>query len=384
MKKTELGGEEASRECPECRSQENWKDGLRRTAFGSVQRFLCRKCGYRFSESIILSSNFVDSGERQVCVPLIGAKNLDTATEIKTVAGESLEASDIDGKIVEYLWNLKKRGYSEATVRTRVKLLKQLIKEGTNLFDPEGIKKAIASHDSWCDGHKQVVVDAYNCFAEMFGISWSPPYYQHVKSLPFIPLEAEIDALISGSSKKMAACLQLLKETAMRIGEAWKLGWIDVDVESCTIKCKAEKHGNPRMFKVSAKLIAMVNNLPKKSQRIFGTESLSGFRWKFDLKKRKLAETLQNQRLLQIKFHTFRHWKATMEYHKTKDILYVKQLLGHKRIDSTLVYTQLVTFESDEYHVRTSTSLKEDKELIEAGFEPMTERDGVKIYRKRK
>jgi hypothetical protein len=48
------------------------------------------------------------------------------------------------------------------------------------------------------------------------------------------------------------------------------------------------------------------------------------------------------------------------------------------------VYTQLVTFESDEYHVRTSASLKEDKELIEAGFEPMTERDGVKIYRKRK
>jgi len=170
----------------------------------------------------------------------------------------------------------------------------------------------------------------------------------------------------------------------MRIGEAWKLEWIDVDAENCTIKCKAEKHGNPRMFKVSAKLIAMVNNLPKKSQRVFGTESLSGFRWKFDLKKKKLAETLQNPRLLQIKFHTFRHWKATMEYHKTKDILHVKQLLGHKRIDSTLVYTQLVTFESDEYHVRISTSLKEDKELIEAGFEPMTERDGVKIYRKRK
>jgi hypothetical protein len=38
----------------------------------------------------------------------------------------------------------------------------------------------------------------------------------------------------------------------------------------------------------------------------------------------------------------------------------------------------------NEYHVRTSTSLKEDKELIEAGFEPITDRDDVKIYRKRK
>jgi hypothetical protein len=30
-----------------------------------------------------------------------------------------------------------------------------------------------------------------------------------------------------------------------------------------------------------------------------------------------------------------------MEYHRTKDILYVKQLLGHKRIENTLIYVQL-------------------------------------------
>ena len=77
------------------------------------------------------------------------------------------------------------------------------------------------------------------------------------------------------------------------------------------------------------------------------TESLNGFRWKYDLKRRKIAETLQNPRLLQIKFHTFRHFKATMEYNKTKDILHVKQLLGHRNLNSTLTYTQLVNFESE-------------------------------------
>ena len=30
-----------------------------------------------------------------------------------------------------------------------------------------------------------------------------------------------------------------------------------------------------------------------------------------------------------------------MEYHRTKDVLYVKQLLGHKRIKNTLIYIQL-------------------------------------------
>jgi hypothetical protein len=69
---------------------------------------------------------------------------------------------------------------------------------------------------------------------------------------------------------------------------------------------------------------------------------------------------------------------------KTKDILHVKQLLGHRNINSTLTYTQLVSFRSDEYHLRVAKTVEEDKELIEAGFEYVTSREELKIYRKRK
>jgi integrase len=41
----------------------------------------------------------------------------------------------------------------------------------------------------------------------------------------------------------------LLKETGVRIGEAWKLKWTDLDEENGTIKTKAEKHGNPECSK---------------------------------------------------------------------------------------------------------------------------------------
>jgi len=50
-----------------------------------------------------------------------------------------------------------------------------------------------------------------------------------------------------------------------------------------------------------------------------------------------LAFKLGNPRLLKIGFHSFRHWKGTMEHHKTKDIIHVKELLGHKNIQNTLV-----------------------------------------------
>jgi len=48
-----------------------------------------------------------------------------------------------------------------------------------------------------------------------------------------------------------------------------------------------------------------------------------------------ITHKLQNPRILKITFHTLRHWKDTMEYNRTKDILYVKQVLGHKRIENT-------------------------------------------------
>ena len=74
-----------------------------------------------------------------------------------------------------------------------------------------------------------------------------------------------------------------------------------------------------------------------------------------------------------------------MKYDQTKDILLVKQLLGHKKIETTMFYTQLITFsEEDEYTVKTATNVKEATDLLEHGFTYVQEIDGIKLYRKRK
>jgi hypothetical protein len=94
--------------------------------------------------------------------------------------------------------------------------------------------------------------------------------------------------------------------------------------------------------------------------------------------------SLVNPRIREISFKTLRHWKATMEYHKTKDILHVKQLLGHKNINNTFIYTHLVSFESDDWVCKVESSLEEAVQLVEAGFEYVTEVEGKKLFRKRK
>jgi len=97
------------------------------------------------------------------------------------------------------------------------------------------------------------------------------------------------------------------------------------------------------------------------------------------------TKKLQDPTIQQIRLYDFRHYYATMLYHKTKDLLYVKARLGHKDLRTTLRYTQLLeTLENDEYHCKTATNIKEATQLIENGFEYIQEIDGIRLYRKRK
>jgi integrase len=144
------------------------------------------------------------------------------------------------------------------------------------------------------------------------------------------------------------------------------------------------KGSNPRLVRLSNRLATMLNNLPKTSKKVFSYKDKFYLGKAFRKQRRKIAHKLGNPRILQIHFHTLRHWKATMEYAKTKDILHVMQMLGHKRIENTLKYTQLVNFKSDEYVCKVAKTLEEDAQLLEAGFEYVTERDGCKLFKKLK
>ncbi|MEM3459094.1 MAG: tyrosine-type recombinase/integrase [Candidatus Bathyarchaeia archaeon] len=422
--------------CPECGSQLLYKDGLRYLSGGStVQRWLCRNCGYRFSEKSIsdmpkntvltvntvertdLTSSTVDEVERtDLTVPTVGTvekysqhksfKNCLTqcnsdahgkkvlvmeaakATSEKREAGAT-ETAQQHGLILEYAWKLKKRGLSDVSIKTRSYQLAQLVKHGADLRNPESVETVLAT-EKLTPCQKKNRVSAYTSYCKVMDIKWTPFKVKYQPKQPFIPLEAELDQLIAACGKTTAAFLQILKDTGARAGEIARLKWTDVNFEHNTISInEAEKGSNTRTLKVSQKAIAMIKNLPKKyGEYIFNPNPplAASIKECLQLARKRLARNLQNPRFLQIHFHTFRHWKATMEYAKTKDILHVRQLLGHKQIQSTLVYTTLVNFEADEYVVKRPKTTEEEDELIKAGFEYVRFDDKMQapIYRKRK
>lgn len=65
-------------------------------------------------------------------------------------------------------------------------------------------------------------------------------------------------------------------------------------------------------------------------------------------------------------------------------------MLGHKRIENTMVYINLekaiFSANSDEYYSAVAKSVEETCRLIESGFEYVTGEynDGGKVFRKRK
>jgi integrase len=388
--------------CPQCGSNRLYRDGLRYLPEGrTAQRWLCRQCYYRFSQKEPLRKNQdwqINTApsylsKRQVCDLLTRAsKNLTTAEpkiERPSVGGTKHTEADTKGKLIEYCFHLKKQGYADETIRCNHTALRVLDKRGANLLDPESVKEVIADQKSWSGNRKRNVINAYNLFAKLNNLTWEKPKCHVTRKFPFIPMEREINDLIAGCGKKTAAFLQLLKETGMRSGEAKRLAWTDIDFEkSIVILNLPEKGSNPRMWKISGTLIGMMNALPKDSTKVFGDSSIHSIKSTFTRARKRLATKLQNPRLLRISFHTLRHWKATMLYHKTKDPYYVKQFLGHKSLQNTEIYINiertLFAPSDDEFTVKVAEKTEDLKTLLEAGFEYVCQKDTLIFLRKRK
>jgi integrase len=133
----------------------------------------------------------------------------------------------------------------------------------------------------------------------------------------------------------------------------------------------------------------MLSALPKRNVYIFGNPNTRAIRATYRNTRKSLSHKLQNPRLLRISLHTFRHWKATSLYHQTKNILLVKEFLGHANLDNTLLYIQIEQAifglnSDDEFIVNATNNKEEIKKLLSVGFEYVCQKDDLLYFRKRK
>ena len=283
---------------------------------------------------------------------------------------------------------MKNNAKADCTIKFVDKALRR-IQQFADLNNPEQVKQFIANLNT-SNSYKKNLCFAYKQYCDHYKITWEKPtYYQEPKTIR-IPTTAHIDMLIANSGKIMTVKLTLSKETGLRPVEVCNLKVKDIDLQQKIVYPTTAKHGAPRALKISNSLNEMLRTHIDKhklnpTDKLFKGDS-ENYGKHYRLHRNKLAERLHKPELKSIRLYDFRHYYATRLYSKTRDILLVKQQMGHRKIETTLIYTQLLSInEDEEYTCKATTNTDEATKLIENGFQYVTTTpDALMLFRKRK
>jgi integrase len=280
---------------------------------------------------------------------------------------------------------MKNNGYAETTIETIGNRLRNLSKQ-VDMNNPEKVKEYI-SNQTWKSSYKENMVNAYNHYTITHTISWRKPIYLRSSSLKKLPLESDIDLIISHAMPKSTIAYRLVKECGLRPIEVERLRLKDIDLNSGVVYPEIAKGSEPRAPRMKSETLAMLksylnrNNFRLKDN-IFSCSKTLQKNW--NKLRNSLAERYSKPELKQIRLYDLRHYYGSMIYRKTKDIVYTQRMMGHKNIKNTLRYIHLVGFKDDEWICKVAKTIEESTNLIESGFEYVTEMDDMKLFRKRK
>jgi len=292
----------------------------------------------------------------------------------------TLELRTFGAEILSVMLKLKGAGLSESTIETVGNRLKHLA-EHSNLDTPSDVKRFIASKPV-ANCYKHELAKAYNYYAVCRGIEWTRPKYRFERQVPKIPTTEHLSEIVSRASRKYQVIFRLLATSGSMPIELHRLDvHRDIDLDKGTVTIQGSKGHKGRVLKLKANLIADLRIFLSKYDRFPKPETI-GRKWR--KYRNRTAKELEKPSIRKIRLYDLRHYFGTMLYHKTKDILYTQQQMGHKKIETTLLYTQLVNFNEDEWYSAVAKTIKECQKLVEAGFEYVCTIQGAKIFRKRK
>ena len=134
----------------------------------------------------------------------------------------------------------------------------------------------------------------------------------------------------------------LLMSTGMRVGEAKRLLWTDVDFGREVIIIRNSKNGERREIPMTDTLRKTLAAMPKKCDNVFCTPAgkpYSGTRGIWETFKRASSKAGIDD----LHVHDLRHHFASSLRMKGVDLLDIKEYLGHKTLTMTMRYAHITT-----------------------------------------
>lgn len=159
------------------------------------------------------------------------------------------------------------------------------------------------------------------------------------------------------------ALLELFYSTAIRIGEMVSLTVYDIEIQSGLLHIRAGKGAKARVVPVGkealrwtkeylTKIRPRQNRFHPEMRSLFLTQQ--GRALTHHLIRGIIKDAVRKARITKhVTAHTFRHTCATHLIQNGADILSVKELLGHERLNTTVIYTRVVPIDLKEEHIKT-------------------------------
>jgi len=281
---------------------------------------------------------------------------------------------------MQTLAKIKALGKSENTLKIVAYRLK-VLKRNCDLNNPESVNKFLAELKA-SNSYKDTFIKSYAYYVKYNGLTWNRPRYKWERKFPKIPTKENIMKIISASSKKYAVIFKVLMETGIMPHELHNVKFNDIDFDGRVLNVQGFKGHSSRCFKLSLETIGMLKWYFNKYDSFPNSRAINKA---WNMYRNRLSEKLNDKTIKYIRLYDLRHYYATMLYHRTRDILLVKQQLGHKKLETSMIYTQLLNFnEEGEFYSKTAKNIEEAQKLVENGFEYITTFDGIMIFRKRK
>jgi integrase len=266
--------------------------------------------------------------------------------------------------------------------------LKRLGKNSV-LDSPKSVESFVLNLDV-TNKTKNNYFNAYGNYCKANEIEWERPSLRNERYPVKVPTEERIDLIISSCTPKYSTIFQLSKY-GLRPHEISKITLRDLDLDTGDLLVRSSKLGLDRTLKLRREVVDLLKEyinkykISKLDQRLFALPKTIRQKWRFYRKR--AYKKFRDPELLKIRLYDLRHWYATTTYLKTRDIFFVKYLLGHRNIQSTLIYMHIakgLTNYAEDYTVKVASTLDKYTSLLEQGFEYISDYEDKKILRKRK
>jgi integrase len=241
--------------------------------------------------------------------------------------------------------------------------------------------------------YKAKLCFTYQNYTRFYKLFWEVPHYIEEERSIQPPSDEKCQMLVASARGALSLMIDISIQTGLRPIEVQGYKGLrarDIHFDQRTIVALSTKGCNARppmqiTEELTAKLRTYIatHNLQPNDYLFKGNARRYGEH--FRRMRNRLAEKLKDQTIRNIRLYDLRHHYITKKLRKIQNAEFVRQIVGHKRLDTTQKYFHLLANTNGEWIVEGTTDKERAKQLLASDFTyQLTTPDGTMIFKKSK